>query len=55
MLRLDMLIAKNQDLLLYEDIHNLTKKFCVQLFRQVYAGVVLRHPINKRFDPWRTP
>jgi hypothetical protein len=32
MLRLDMLIAKNQDLLLYEDIDNLIEEFFVQLF-----------------------
>jgi hypothetical protein len=32
MLRLDMLIAKNQDLLLHEDIDNLIEKLFVQLF-----------------------
>jgi hypothetical protein len=32
MLRLDMLIAKNQDLLLYEDIDNFIEEFFVQLF-----------------------
>jgi hypothetical protein len=31
MLRLDMLIAENQDLLLYEDIDNLIEEFLVQL------------------------
>ena len=33
-----MLIAENQDLLLYEDIDNLIEEFLVQLFRQVYAS-----------------
>ena len=32
MLRLDMLIAKNQDLLLYEDIDNLIEELFVRLF-----------------------
>jgi hypothetical protein len=32
-----MLIAENQDLLLYEDIDNLIEEFLVQLFRQVHA------------------
>src|SRR4030095_10127811 len=32
MLRLDMLIAENQDLLLHEDIDNLIEEFFVQLF-----------------------
>src|SRR5258706_9364779 len=32
MLRLDMLVAKNHDLLLHEDIDNLIEKFFVQLF-----------------------
>ena len=33
-----MLIAENQDLLLYEDIDNLIEEFFVQLFGQVYAS-----------------
>jgi hypothetical protein len=37
MLRLNMLIAENQDLLLHEDIDNLIEEFFVQLFGQVYA------------------
>ena len=32
MLRLDMLIAENHDLLLHEDIDNLIEEFFVQLF-----------------------
>jgi hypothetical protein len=32
MLRLDMLIAENQDLLLYEDIDNLIKEVLVDVF-----------------------
>ena len=32
MLRLDILIAENQDLLLHEDIDNLIEEFFVQLF-----------------------
>ncbi|HET6893078.1 MAG TPA: hypothetical protein VFH31_18375, partial [Pyrinomonadaceae bacterium] len=32
MLRLDMLIAKNQDLFLYEDIENLIKETLVDVF-----------------------
>jgi len=32
MLRLDMLIVKNQDLLLYEDIDNLVKETLVDVF-----------------------
>ena len=32
MLRLDMLIAKNHDLLLHEDIDNLVEEFFVRLF-----------------------
>ena len=32
MLRLDMLIAENQDLLLHEDIDNLIEEFFVELF-----------------------
>ena len=37
MLRLDVLIAKNQNLLLHEDIDNLIEKCFVQFFRQVHA------------------
>ena len=32
MLRLDMLIAKNQDLLLHEDIDNLIEEFLIHVF-----------------------
>jgi hypothetical protein len=37
MLRLDMLIAKNHDLLLYEDIDNLIKGILVDVFLQVHV------------------
>ena len=33
MLRLDTVIAKNQDLLLHEDIDNFIEEFFIQLFR----------------------
>src|SRR6185295_5723933 len=38
MLRFDMLIAENHDLLVHEDIDNITEEFFIQLFGQVYAG-----------------
>ena len=36
-MRLDMMIAENQDLLLHEDIDNLIEEALVQLLGQVYA------------------